>query len=46
MTPTQLVYFFSVFRPGKSAARRGGPTTVLLAGPSDAGKTALFAKVS
>ncbi|OCF35259.1 signal recognition particle receptor subunit beta [Kwoniella heveanensis CBS 569] len=40
-----LFLLVSVLRPGKKAARRNGPATVLLVGPSDSGKTSLFAKL-
>ncbi|WVR05029.1 hypothetical protein IAU60_002041 [Kwoniella sp. DSM 27419] len=40
-----LFIFLSVARPGKKGYRRSGPATVLLVGPSDAGKTSLFAKL-
>ncbi|WWC85295.1 uncharacterized protein L201_000157 [Kwoniella dendrophila CBS 6074] len=40
-----LLIFLSLFRSGKKTSRRSGPTTVLLVGPSDSGKTSLFAKL-
>ncbi|WVQ98487.1 hypothetical protein IAU59_005613 [Kwoniella sp. CBS 9459] len=40
-----LLLIVSVLRPGKKVARRNGPATVLLVGPSDSGKTSLFAKL-
>ncbi|WWD15760.1 hypothetical protein CI109_100182 [Kwoniella shandongensis] len=40
-----LLIFLSLFRSGKKTARRNGPATVLLVGPSDGGKTSLFAKL-
>ncbi|WWD01599.1 hypothetical protein V866_008544 [Kwoniella sp. B9012] len=40
-----LLIFLSIFRTGKKASRRSGPTTVLLVGPSDSGKTSLFTKL-
>ncbi|WVF72454.1 hypothetical protein IAT40_007269 [Kwoniella sp. CBS 6097] len=40
-----LFLLVSVLRHGKTTARRNGPATVLLVGPSDSGKTSLFAKL-
>ncbi|WWC61303.1 uncharacterized protein I303_103884 [Kwoniella dejecticola CBS 10117] len=40
-----LLLFFSFFRSSKKASRRSGPTTVLLVGPSDGGKTSIFANL-
>ncbi|KAK8869965.1 hypothetical protein IAR55_000535 [Kwoniella newhampshirensis] len=40
-----LLIFLSLFRSGKKIARRNGPATILLVGPSDGGKTSLFTKL-
>ncbi|WVW83319.1 hypothetical protein I302_105338 [Kwoniella bestiolae CBS 10118] len=40
-----LLIFLSLFRTSKKTSRRSGPTTVLLIGPSDGGKTSIFTKL-
>ncbi|WVQ78139.1 hypothetical protein IAT38_000220 [Cryptococcus sp. DSM 104549] len=40
-----LLLVVTFLRPGKKSARRSGPATVLLVGPSDGGKTSLFTKL-
>ncbi|WWC69623.1 uncharacterized protein I206_103566 [Kwoniella pini CBS 10737] len=40
-----LLLFLSFFRTSKKTSRRSGPTTVLLVGPSDGGKTSIFANL-
>ncbi|WRT66952.1 uncharacterized protein IL334_003917 [Kwoniella shivajii] len=40
-----LLLFLSLFRSGKKTSRRSGPSTILLVGSSDGGKTSIFTKL-